>query len=334
MAVYRIFPEKDTFISSQKPDSNAGLDEIIEIGNYTHFGVTEVSRGRVQFSDTDLDFVKSIADLSSITSSFKMYLASAESVPTEYTLEMYPLSHSWINGTGKFDDSTNPKDGITWNTTGSNEWYLISGGLETHGMRSTHDTSINITSGVLSHMNREIPNNGFVIKLEDSLENNNDLDFKLNYFSIDTNTIYPPHLEVGWNDVTRVTGSREEITTTNLLFNINNKGEYTNEGKQKFNITVRPKYPPRTFGTQSIYLNNYLLPEESYWGLKDYDNGMMVVDFSNNTRISANEEGSFFTMYMNGLQPERYYKLVVKTEIDGSTLVLDDEIIFKIIENV
>jgi len=34
MAVYRIFPEKDTFIFSESPLANAGLDEIIEVGGY------------------------------------------------------------------------------------------------------------------------------------------------------------------------------------------------------------------------------------------------------------------------------------------------------------
>ena len=35
MAIYRIFPEKDAFISSEVPTGNAGKDEIIEIGGYS-----------------------------------------------------------------------------------------------------------------------------------------------------------------------------------------------------------------------------------------------------------------------------------------------------------
>jgi hypothetical protein len=34
MAIYKIFPEKDTFISTEVPTGNAGKDEIIEIGTY------------------------------------------------------------------------------------------------------------------------------------------------------------------------------------------------------------------------------------------------------------------------------------------------------------
>jgi hypothetical protein len=36
MAVYRIFPEQDAFIFSEVP-TNAGLDEIVEIGGYTRY---------------------------------------------------------------------------------------------------------------------------------------------------------------------------------------------------------------------------------------------------------------------------------------------------------
>ena len=40
-----------------------------------------------------------------------------------------------------------------------------------------------------------------------------------------------------------------------------------------------------------------------------------------------------FDIYMDGLQPERYYKLLVKTEIDGTTTVIDNDQIFKVVRN-
>ena len=33
---------------------------------------------------------------------------------------------------------------------------------------------------------------------------------------------------------------------------------------------------------------------------------------------------------MNGLQPERYYKILVQTTIKGNTIVVDDENYFKV----
>jgi hypothetical protein len=34
---------------------------------------------------------------------------------------------------------------------------------------------------------------------------------------------------------------------------------------------------------------------------------------------------------MNGLEPERYYKILLKTVIDGATRVLDEKYYFKVI---
>ena len=52
----------------------------------------------------------------------------------------------------------------------------------------------------------------------------------------------------------------------------------------------------------------------------------MVVDFDTSyTKISANNNGNFFTVYMDGLEPERYYQLMVKTVVDDETLVIEDK---------
>jgi hypothetical protein len=57
-----------------------------------------------------------------------------------------------------------------------------------------------------------------------------------------------------------------------------------------------------------------------------------VVDFDNTyTKISADETSCYFTVFMNGLEPERYYKILIKTIINGNTIILDDSYYFKII---
>ena len=60
----------------------------------------------------------------------------------------------------------------------------------------------------------------------------------------------------------------------------------------------------------------------------------MIVDFdSNYTKISADNNGSYFDVYMNSFQPERHYRLLIKTTIDNSTVVLDNKNIFKVVSN-
>ena len=60
----------------------------------------------------------------------------------------------------------------------------------------------------------------------------------------------------------------------------------------------------------------------------------MVFDYDKEyTKISADNNSNYFDVYMSGLQPERYYRLLVKTEIDGTTTVIDDNQIFKVVRN-
>ena len=60
----------------------------------------------------------------------------------------------------------------------------------------------------------------------------------------------------------------------------------------------------------------------------------MLIDFNTDfTKISCDSEGGYFDVYMDGLQPERYYRILVKTTLDGSTTVVDDQNIFKVVRN-
>ena len=59
---------------------------------------------------------------------------------------------------------------------------------------------------------------------------------------------------------------------------------------------------------------------------------LFVVDFdSNYTKISADYSSSYFDVYMNGLEPERYYTILIKTILDGTTKVFDEDIMFKVV---
>jgi hypothetical protein len=62
------------------------------------------------------------------------------------------------------------------------------------------------------------------------------------------------------------------------------------------------------------------------------DTDEFVINFDTQyTQISSDVTGNYFDVYMNGLEPERYYKILIKTIIDGSTLIFDDHYYFKIV---
>ena len=120
MAVYRIFPEKDTFIFTETPLGNAGKDEILELGGYPNTSeIGQTSRILLQFSDTDIDNVveNEIGSTTPFSSSIHLYLADASELPVDYTVYGYPIyidGNNWDNGTGKFGDLPTNKTGVSW----------------------------------------------------------------------------------------------------------------------------------------------------------------------------------------------------------------------------
>ncbi len=72
-----------------------------------------------------------------------------------------------------------------------------------------------------------------------------------------------------------------------------------------------------------------MLFDDSYntiWNVK------YVVNFDDNyTQISSDSTGNYFDVYMSGLEPERYYKILIKTIINGSTKIFDDHYYFKVV---
>ena len=77
---------------------------------------------------------------------------------------------------------------------------------------------------------------------------------------------------------------------------------------------------------------NHYLPENSLWAIKDLDTNEFIVEFDSEfTQISCDAESNYFDVYMAGLQPERYYKILIQTTINNSTIVKDNNYNFKVI---
>ena len=57
----------------------------------------------------------------------------------------------------------------------------------------------------------------------------------------------------------------------------------------------------------------------------------MVIDFDTSfTKLSAHNTSNYFDVTMNSFHPERYYRLLVQTTINDSTIVIDNKNIFKV----
>jgi hypothetical protein len=370
MAVYKIFPTADAAIYSKKPDLNAGLDEILEVAvknsnNPTNFFVDPVPsepilsddlrRSLVLFSDQDLAKLQSYAT-GSWKTYLRLYLANAENLNTTYSIEIRQVSQSWTMGTGKASDVPATENGVCWYSTSSfattsaswaggagGSYFLTPGGgswttasvTQSFDYKSDKDINVDV-SQIVSNWWSGSRNAGFILKHPNAIENNSGSYIGLSFFSVDTHTIYPPSLEIRWDDSSYVTGSLSVLNNSdNVITLANNIGEYKyGTDKFKFRVNARDKYPARVFTTASLYTTNKALPSSSYWAIQDAKTDDIVIDFDTNyTKISCDTTGSYFNLYMNGLEPERYYKVLFKTVLsDGESYEIDNNIMFKIIK--
>lgn len=347
MAVYKIFSEQDAFINSQFPTANTGKDEILEVANYKDAsGTRRLSRTLITFSTEQIQQIVTdlIGNSTPFESSLQLYLAEASEIPTQFVIECAPVTKEWENGTGKFNDTPTNTTGVSFVSASQQTLWTTAGGdfssslavSQSFKLDSKLDLQFDVTTTVAAHVSESLDNYGFIIKLSDSDEANQNLNTTLRYFSKDTNSIFPPQLALKWDDSVYITGSLELLQDANPTINLtNNKGVYLNNEVSRFRLSARPTYPVRTFTTGSIYKQGFRLPEGSTWALKDEASEEMIIGFdSEYTKISCDQKGPYFDIYMKGLQPERYYRLLFKTELDNSVKVVDNNNIFKIVRHV
>ena len=96
---------------------------------------------------------------------------------------------------------------------------------------------------------------------------------------------------------------------------------------------LRKKYPgTRTFTTSSNYLNVGYFNSTSYYSIRDAHTEEIIIPFDDNfTKLSADRNGMYFKMYMNGLQPERYYRILIKHVNSEGTEIFDNNYNFKVV---
>ena len=372
MAIYKIFPTQDATLYSAYPTMNTGLDAILETSNKLDIsGTPDVARYLVKFDTNEItDIISNKISGSAYNVYFKNFITEAQGLNQNTSLQILPIAQSWNNGTGYTLDSPIVEDGSSWtysNYSGSGAWsmsgstagygytgsynstYSSQGGgnwftgsnfivSQSFELRSEKDIEVSVTTTVNAWSSSLIPNYGFIVKLTGSQEFNSSeyIQPQFKYYSVDTNTIYPPCLEFRWRDYQSVlTGSLTGsiVTTSDIKMSLSqNSGVFYPTSINKFNVNVSPLYPNRVYQTSSLFTNLNYLPTSSYYAIKDLATNEFVVNFDDQyTQISSDSTGNYFSVYMSGLEPERYYKILIKTIINNSTLIFDDNYYFKVI---
>ncbi len=231
-------------------------------------------------------------------------------------------------------------------TQGGANWYTASGFTSTQQFLAgdSLDTNFDVTDIVKKHsaslFNNSTfpvgaPNNGFLIKKPEIIEADTGSAFgDLQYFSTDTHTIYPPTLTFKWDDSIyndSLTGSAKYSGDLNVSL-YRNKEEYNQNDVATFRIHVRDKYPTRQFASSSNFLNAGYFTTASFYSIRDAHTEREIIPFDTNfTKLSADSEGMYFKVYMKGLQPERYYRILFKHTNNDGTAIYDDKYYFKVV---
>ena len=346
MAIYKISPTKDTTLYSEYLSMNTGLDAILEASNVLDIaGIPVVSRYLIEFDTPEIeDVITNKIAGSSFDVFLRNHISTAQGINADIDLEIFAVAQSWNNGTGHYLDSPIVTDGASWSyrdslsgsawtmtgsfggygyggdydstytSFGGGAWFtssaLIPQITESFGLRSNKDLELNVKELVNLWYNGSIPNYGFLTKLSSSFEfhTSSSVQPVLKYYSVDTNTIYPPQLEFRWRDYSQYE-PLNIVTTTQLKLSLDdNPGEFHPSSINRFYINVSPLYPTRTYKTSSLFTDTNHLPTSSFYAVKDLSTNEFVINFDDQyTQISSDERGNYFDIYMSGLEPERYY---------------------------
>lgn len=359
--IYSIFPIADTTLYEYYSDANDGVGQTLDISKVVVNGVNYNNRMLIKFSTADIQSVLTQTEKSLSDCKFylNLYCSQEESNGPDYTVEAYAISSSWVAGTGVIDFVPKKTKGVSWKwidkkygtqwatsslSTGSfgglgGVWYTGSMASQSFSYYDTiHRSDIRMDISDIVNFWVSSSNDGLLLKKSAIDESSEDQFEKLSYFSKETNTIYPPRLEICWSDAVSNPSSSIQLLDTNtpyILWTTLGNETFNENSKVRININARPKYPPKTFVTASTNCITYRIPYSSsydtYYSVVDAKTGESVIPFSDYTKISRDLTTNYFYFWMGCLFPERYYKFVFKVETATATNYFDNRYTFKVV---
>ena len=361
------FAEKDATLyeGSTTQSRNTGLDEILEVRKDMNAdgSIINTSRTLIKF---DITNISESINAGTIPEDARYYLnlydANSKELTTSQSLYAYPVSQSWVQGDGRFFDNPATTEGCSWKyrdgastgtqwVSGTNDiggtWFSGSGyeGSQSFNHETT-DMRMDVTDIVKQWLSSSIANEGFVLKRSGSFgngdsatdEGSTDRLGNFSFFSRDTHTIYPPKLEVEYDDSSYLTGSLVTLDSDDVdevtIYMKGLREEYKEKSKIKFRVYGRERFPTRTYSTSSQNLTVKAIPSQSQYSVRDALSEDEIIPFSTGSYLSCDASGNYFRLDLNSFQPERHYRFLYKiVSGSGNTRVehiLDEDHIFKV----
>ena len=319
----------------------ANLSEVINLSS----SLTLVSSSYIASSNTLILSGSNTGSLYNITVTTSSISGNNQKTFSS-SLAGFSLQGGTSTTTTLFNDGTTGSINSSFITQGGGVWYTGSGFEATQQFLNNDnlDLKLDVTLAVQKHSSSlfqsatyptGIENHGFIIKQPESVEINTSSSFgEMKYFSMDSHTVYPPKLTFKWDDSSySPPAGATKLNSGDIFLSLyNNKATFQRESKQRFRLTTRKRYPDRAFVTSSNYLDTQYLPAASYYSVKDAETDETIIPFDTVfTKLSADSEGMYFDLFMEGFQPERYYKLMFRSDNNDGIQIFDEDYYFKVV---
>jgi len=341
--IYSIFSKKDTTLYEQYSTMNTGIDEVLTIEKIVSSSKTPNtynSRALVHF---DIDWTKISGSWAKAY--LNLYTVSANSIPHQYKLEAFPVSGTWSMGLGRESNTPRTTDGSSWDfsdgtngwVTSGSDWFTSNTATQEFTYENT-DVRMDVQSILSAWSSSAFDNEGFVLKRSGSQETDANRYGAIQFFSENTHTVYPPRLEVCWDDKAWNTGSLTALDMTspddNFFYVKSNKGEYIRGSKIIFYVTGREKYPVKTYSnTKTNLAIKYVEVDTTSYSILDARTGETIIPHdATYTNVSCHAtKGNFFEFYSDSLFEDRHYQIQLKYIKDGAIHYFNIKDTFKIV---
>ncbi len=344
---------------------NTSGDAYVRSRSLLKFDMSEIQSTLTKYSTT-LDACKFVLQL--YTSHAKT-LSSEYTVEAKIAYDSWVNGVGFENSSPSITDGVSwqyPASGSSWTTSGDvtpslkitgsqgGSWIYQSGsasydltqydqsfytqpGLEEQESFSYRPTDINmdVTDAVKLWINGSagttISNNGFLLKFSDADEASGDTTGYVRFFSRETHTIYVPKLTMYWDQSAYSSTLDALDLESNIIYPKINKS-YKDTEIARIRFYGRDKYPQKSATNLFPLQTVKRLPETTYYSVVDAATDETIIPFDDiYTKVSCDDTSNFIYLDMNGLMPERYYRIALKI-VDGFTeQYIDNEYYFKVV---
>ena len=370
-----IYPDKDTYVYELRlnDEYNFGADDklILKKDFDGKEGLNGVSRLLLHFNLTETSKSIVSGDISNPRYYLKLYEKKSLELSPTYTLKAFPLSSSWVEGTGYTEQNPNSRDGASWVRRDENfdntKWSLVNNTNANSGSRSvagggvwitgsgyeasqsfsyeSPDANIEVTDIVNKWLggSSKIDNNGFVVKFSELHENSISKSGDITYFSREANSVYSPQIEVRWDDHVSCTGDNTgsltqltiDGTEDNYLYMINLKDIYNENENPRFRIGARTRYQTKSpsFTKSSTTLPLFVPEKSGSYSIVDTSTGKIIVPFGDNSFFSCDSTSNYFKQRLDGFITGRQYKIKLRLKTDDNKeIIFDNDFTFKVVK--